>query len=90
MPPIESKTPGDRGEPHRAEVEARLRTLEHRLADVETRLPDSLVIHPRFWVRVAAIVGHILAAVLFLQAIVVAAVLAFAIVQFLGRLLGGT
>lgn len=66
-------------------LNSKIRDLEMRLVNLETRVPHSNIISHSFWSRALAIVGHQMAIGLLFYAIIFAIAIAFAI---LGAIVG--
>jgi hypothetical protein len=63
--------------------DARVQRLEARIAALESRLPNTNIISPKFWSRAFAVWGHELACVGVLYAGLLAVVLVFAVLAAL-------
>lgn len=66
-------------------LNSRIRDLEMRLVNLETRIPDSNIVSHSFWSRALAVVGHQMAIGLVFYAIIFLIAIAFGI---LGALVG--
>lgn len=66
-------------------LNSRIRDLEMRLVDLETRVPNSNIISHSFWSRAFAVFGHQMAIGLLFYAVIFAIAIVFAM---LGALVG--
>lgn len=66
-------------------LNSRIRDLEMRLVNLETRIPNSNIVSHSFWSRALAVVGHQMAIGLVFYAIIFAVAIVFGI---LGAIVG--
>jgi len=67
-------------------LNSKMRDLEMRLVNLETRIPNSNIVSHSFWSRALAVVGHQMAIGLVFYAIIFAIAIVFGI---LGAIVGG-
>jgi hypothetical protein len=83
--PLWARSPEAVGNREISTLNSRIRDLERRLVNLETRIPNSNIVSHSFWSRALAVFGHQLAIGLVFYAVVFAIAIVFGI---LGAVIG--